>query len=248
MDGDTFRYRPVSRLDLSTGPDRGFRRRPTWEHGLNPALGHTLSPDPGHRLSLDLPGHPARLWLQGSLGRRCRGRWGGSLLLNPRGRVERPHCETLTVTHAAPPHFIFIPIKPCKYSDDHQIQSMCPTPPAPGTGSQSPGGAGEQHTHAAGYPGHLGRVVDPQPRPQGQTPCPLPTETAWHPPSFFLLMAQIKQCSSYTGAPGLFSVREVAESRVVAACGTGQGLAGSATAAPSAWVRITCERVGGWVT
>lgn len=43
----------------------------------------------------------------------------------------RDHTVNAAVTQRAPPHFIFIPSKPYKYSNDHPIPSILPTPPAP---------------------------------------------------------------------------------------------------------------------
>lgn len=78
---------------------------------------------------------------------------------------------------AAPPRFIFVPVKPYKYSSDHQIQSICPAPPAPGAGHGRQWEAGEGHTHTAGgegrgthAPGERRQMLSPDPRDRPVSP------------------------------------------------------------------------------
>lgn len=62
---------------------------------------------------------------------------------------------------ATPPHFIFISIQPCEYSRDHQTQSACPAPPAPGLPTCLARDPGQRDRHSR----PRGRCGSPSARP-----------------------------------------------------------------------------------
>lgn len=129
------------------------------------------------------------------------------------------------VTHTATPRFIFIPIKPYKYSNDCQIQSICPTPPPPALAH----GHHQRHTHTAEDPGQrdrrtrfMGVVADPllrrwdrpqPPSPLRQSGTPLLSSWLWcKVQTAYFLMLEPQDLS--------FPVREMGvRSRVEVVCG-----------------------------
>lgn len=85
--------------------------------------------------------------------------------------------------------------------------------PPPALAHSYQGEASEQHTYTAGHPGqrdrcHLGRGGRSSAQTPRTDPMSPPHLEGQHPPFFFSVMVQIKQCMSYTGASGFAFLAE----------------------------------------